>query len=105
MPANKSIRGSVPGDYRTRRDDRILTYCCPTDDEHAGGDTNVFSVTMDFPIVGARRCEGSRGRPAVMKLTFGRIMTSFGDVEAAKVIESTVLIYEDITPDADRFLL
>src|ERR1700735_3116513 len=36
----------------------------------------LFSITMGFPIVAARRCEGSSGWPAVMMLTFGPIITS-----------------------------
>jgi hypothetical protein len=34
-----------------------------------------FSITMGFPIVAVRRCEGSRGWPEVMMLTFGPIIT------------------------------
>jgi len=36
----------------------------------------LFSITMGFPIVAARRSEGLRGWPVVMMLTFGPIITS-----------------------------
>ena len=60
-----------------------------------------LSITMRFPIVAVRRCAGSSGWPAVMMLTFGPDHHIVPDVEAAKIIESAVLIYEDIMPDPD----
>jgi hypothetical protein len=38
--------GNVLGDYRTRRDDRVLAYCDATDDGCTGRDPYVFFETL-----------------------------------------------------------
>ena len=60
-----------------------------------------LSITMGFPMVAARRCEGSMGWPAVMMTHVRPDHHIVSDVEAAKVIESAVLIDKDILPNAN----
>jgi hypothetical protein len=59
-----------------------------------------LSITMGFPIVAARlrRFEGMTRRDDAHVRPNHHIVR---DVQPAKVIESTVLIYEDIMSDAD----
>jgi hypothetical protein len=99
--SGKSIRGNVPGDYRTCRDDRILAYCYATDDGRAGCDPHVFlnhNGLADCGGASLRRFKGMARRDDAHVRPDHHIVR---DVEAAKVIESAVLIYEDMMPDAD----
>src|SRR5271168_2767863 len=41
ISSDKGIRGNVLGDYRTRRDNRVLADCYATDNGRAGCDPNV----------------------------------------------------------------
>ena len=41
VSSDKNIRGNVLGNYRTRRDDRVLAYSYATDDRRAGCDPDV----------------------------------------------------------------
>ena len=59
------------------------------------------SITIGFPIVTARRCEGSSGMTRRDQAHVRPDHHIVRDVEAAEVIERAVLIDEDIAPDAD----
>jgi hypothetical protein len=101
ISSDKTIRGNILRDYRTCRDDRILAYCYATDDGRAGRDPHAFLYHYGISDCGAaslRRFKGMARRDDAHVRPDHHIVC---DVEAAKVIESAVLIYEDIMPDAD----
>jgi hypothetical protein len=92
IPSDKGIRGNVPGNYRTRRDDRVLTYRYATDDGYTGCDPHVFLNHDGLSDGGGTalrrlkwmgRCDDAHIRPDHHIVR---------DVEAAKIIESAVLI-------------
>jgi hypothetical protein len=90
-----------PGDYRTGRDDRILAYGYATDDGRAGGNPHVF-LNHD----GLSDCGGAslRGFKRMARREDAHVRPDHHivcNVEPSKVIESAVLIYEDIMPNAD----
>jgi hypothetical protein len=101
VSSDKGIRGNVPGDYRARRDDRVLAYAHAADDGRGGGDPYAF-LNHNGPSDGGgaslRRLEGMAGRKDVHARPNHHIVPY---VEAAKVIEGAILIDEDILPDAD----
>jgi hypothetical protein len=101
IPSDKGIRGNVLGDYRTRRDDRVLAYGYATDDGRARCEPHAFlnhDGLSDCGDASLRRFKGVARRDDAHVRPDHHIV---GDVEAAQVIESAVLIYEDILPDAD----
>ena len=53
ISSDKCIRGNVFGDYRSRRDDRVLAYGYTTDDGRTGGDPHVFLNHDGFSDGGA----------------------------------------------------
>jgi hypothetical protein len=98
LSSDKSVRGNVLGDYRTRRDDRVLAYCYATDDGRTGCDPYVslnHDGLSDCGGASLRRFKGMARRDDAHVRPDHHIVR---DVEAAKVIESAVLIYEDIMP-------
>jgi hypothetical protein len=101
ISSDKTIRGNILRDYRTCRDDRILAYCYATDDGRAGRDPHAFLDHYGISDCGAASLRGFKGMARRDDAHVRPDHHIVCDVEAAKVIESAVLIYEDITPDAD----
>jgi hypothetical protein len=101
ISSDKSIRGNVLGDYRTCRDDRILAYCYASDDSRAGCDPDAFLNHDGLSDCGGASLRGFKGMARRDDAHVRPDHHIVFDVEAAKVIESAVLIYEDIMPDAD----
>ncbi len=102
FPPSKSTRGNILGDDRTRSNNRIFTYGHPADNRCAGCDPDV-SLNHDGLSrlcrgAALRRFKGMAGRDDAHVRPDHHIVRN---VEAAKVIESAVLIYEDIVPDAN----
>jgi pimeloyl-ACP methyl ester carboxylesterase len=101
ISSDKSIRGNVVGDYRPCRVDRILPYCYATDDGRAGCAPHAFlnhDGLSDCGSAALRRFKRMASRDDAHVRPDHHIVC---DVEAAKVIESAVLIYEDIMPHPD----
>jgi len=99
--SDKSIRGNVLGDYRARRDDRILTHGCATDDGRAGCDPYRFSQSR-WAVRLRRRAAGMVYWMACRDVPYVRPDHHIVcNVEAAKVIESAVLILRRHYADAD----
>jgi hypothetical protein len=101
ISAGKSIRGNIPGDYRTRRDNGVLAHCYAADNGRAGCDSNVslnHDGLCDYVVAPLGRFNGMAGRDDAHVRPDHHIV---GNVEPAKVRESAVPIYEDITPDTD----
>jgi hypothetical protein len=101
ISSDKGIRGNIPGDDRTRSHNRVFAYRHPADNRCSGCDPDV-SLNHDGlsdcgcaalrRFKGMARCDNAHVRPDHHIVR---------DVEPAKVIESAVLIYEDIMPDTD----
>jgi hypothetical protein len=89
------------GNYRTRSHNRVFTYCHSTDNRCAGCDPDA-SLNHDglFDCGGAAlgRFKGMARRDDAHVRPDHDIVR---DVEPIKVIESAVLIDENITPDTD----
>ena len=101
FPPTRVFGGNVLGDYRARRDDRVLAYCYAADYGRAGCDPHVLlnhDGLSDCGGASLRRFKGMARRDDAHVRPDHHIVR---DVEAAKVVESAVLIDEDILPDAD----
>jgi hypothetical protein len=101
ISSDKTLPRNVLGDYGTRRDDRILADCYAADDGRAGCDPPAF-LNHD----GLSDCDGAslRGFERMARRDDAHIRPDHHivcDLAASKVIESAVLIYEDIMPNAD----
>jgi hypothetical protein len=101
ISTDKSIRGNVPGNYRSCRDNRILTYCYATDNGRPNCDPDVslnHDGPCDYAVTPLGGFNGMAGRDDAHIWPDHHIVSN---VESAKVIESAILIYEDIAPDTD----
>src|SRR5258708_4628387 len=101
ISSDKGIRGNVLGDYRTRSHNRVFAYRHPADNGCAGCDPDVslnHDGLSDCGGASRRRFKGMARRDDAHVRPDHHMVR---DVESPKVIESAVLIYEDIMPDAD----
>src|SRR6201999_1142468 len=97
----KAVRGDVPGDDRTGCNDRILAHRHAAEDGRSGCDPHAILNHNGLSYgsrASLRRLKGVARRDDAHVRPNHHIVR---DIEAAKVVESAVLIYEDITPDAD----
>jgi len=101
VPSNKSIRGNVLGNHGTRRNNRVFAYRHSANDRCAGSDPDVslsHDGVCDYAGAPLGWFNGVSRHDEAHVRTDHHIV---GDVESAKVIESAVLIYEDVASHAD----
>src|SRR5271154_1187503 len=101
ISSDKTICGNVPGDDQTCRDDRMLANRHATDDDRAGRDPHASLNHDGLSDCGGASPRGFKGMAGGDDTDVWPDHHIVQDVEAAKVVESTVLIDEDLTPDAD----
>src|ERR1700677_918543 len=102
ISSDKRIRGNVPGDDRTGRNDRILTHGDATDNGRSGRDPYVFlnhDALSDYGGATLGWCDRVDRRNDTHVRPDHHVIAN---ADLGKVIQSAVLIDEDAMPDADR---